>query len=43
MASELSSLTRCLRLIRNAWYFHYALILVFKVMCGRFGIALLIP
>ncbi|EGR0910666.1 DUF3265 domain-containing protein, partial [Vibrio parahaemolyticus] len=27
--------------MRNAWHFCYALILVFKVVCGRFGIALL--
>ncbi|MDF4345745.1 DUF3265 domain-containing protein [Vibrio parahaemolyticus] len=29
--------------MRNAWYFCYALILVFKVVCGGFGIALLTP
>ncbi|MGV0461705.1 DUF3265 domain-containing protein [Vibrio harveyi] len=29
--------------MRNAWHFHYALILVFKVVCGSFGIALLTP
>ncbi|EMV9345833.1 DUF3265 domain-containing protein [Vibrio alginolyticus] len=28
-------------MIRNAWHFCYALRLVFKVVCGRFGIALL--
>nr|WP_207893717.1 DUF3265 domain-containing protein [Vibrio crassostreae] len=28
---------------RNAWHFLYALILVFKVFCGGFGIALLNP
>ncbi|EKY4205746.1 DUF3265 domain-containing protein, partial [Vibrio alginolyticus] len=28
-------------MIRNAWHFHYALCLVFKVACGNFGIALL--
>ncbi|EKO3808559.1 DUF3265 domain-containing protein [Vibrio harveyi] len=28
-------------MIRNAWHFQYALILVFKVVCGGFGIALL--
>ncbi|TOG78173.1 DUF3265 domain-containing protein, partial [Vibrio parahaemolyticus] len=28
-------------MIRNAWYFCYALCLVFKVVCGSFGIALL--
>ncbi|MCR9473096.1 DUF3265 domain-containing protein, partial [Vibrio diabolicus] len=27
-------LTICLRVIRNAWHFHYALHLVFKVVCG---------
>ncbi|EHH2484533.1 DUF3265 domain-containing protein [Vibrio parahaemolyticus] len=36
-------LTNCLRVIRNAWHFHYALRLVFKVVCGGFGIALLTP
>ncbi|ROV58353.1 DUF3265 domain-containing protein [Vibrio ponticus] len=35
------NLTICLRVIRNAWHFHYALCLVFKVVCGGFGIALL--
>ncbi|PTP81383.1 DUF3265 domain-containing protein [Vibrio splendidus] len=30
-------------MIRNAWHFCYALRLVFKVVCGGFGIALLIP
>ncbi|EIV1738065.1 DUF3265 domain-containing protein [Vibrio vulnificus] len=30
-------------MIRNAWHFHYALALVFKVVCGRLGIALLTP
>ncbi|ELS4795583.1 DUF3265 domain-containing protein, partial [Vibrio alginolyticus] len=28
-------------MIRNAWHFHHALVLVFKVVCGSFGIALL--
>ncbi|HDZ9460378.1 TPA: DUF3265 domain-containing protein, partial [Vibrio cholerae] len=27
-------------MIRNAWHFHYALRLVFKVVCGSIGIAL---
>ncbi|EGQ7900714.1 DUF3265 domain-containing protein, partial [Vibrio parahaemolyticus] len=27
-------LTNCLRVIRNAWHFYYALVLVFKVVCG---------
>ncbi|EGQ8808791.1 DUF3265 domain-containing protein [Vibrio parahaemolyticus] len=30
-------------MIRNAWHFHYALRLVFKVVCGNVGIALLTP
>ncbi|MBE4483376.1 DUF3265 domain-containing protein [Vibrio parahaemolyticus] len=29
--------------MRNAWLFYYALILVTKVVCGGFGIALLTP
>ncbi|EJG0711828.1 TPA: DUF3265 domain-containing protein, partial [Vibrio parahaemolyticus] len=28
-------------MICNAWHFYYALVLVFKVVCGSFGIALL--
>ncbi|EJL6399501.1 DUF3265 domain-containing protein [Vibrio navarrensis] len=27
-------MTNCLRGIRNAWHFYYALVLVFKVLCG---------
>ncbi|EHR5466325.1 TPA: DUF3265 domain-containing protein [Vibrio vulnificus] len=30
-------------MIRNAWHFYYALTLVFKVVCGSIGIALLTP
>ncbi|EIF8963214.1 DUF3265 domain-containing protein [Vibrio parahaemolyticus] len=30
-------------MIRNAWHFHHALILVIKVVCGGVGIALLTP
>ncbi|MBE3880041.1 DUF3265 domain-containing protein [Vibrio parahaemolyticus] len=30
-------------MIRNAWHFYYALILVIKVVCGSIGIALLTP
>ncbi|HCM1428366.1 TPA: DUF3265 domain-containing protein [Vibrio parahaemolyticus] len=30
-------------MIRNAWHFHYALLLLFKVLCGSIGIALLTP
>ncbi|MBM4992016.1 DUF3265 domain-containing protein [Vibrio parahaemolyticus] len=36
-------ITNCSRGIRNAWHFYYALILVVKVLCGGFGIALLTP
>ncbi|EGQ9994278.1 DUF3265 domain-containing protein [Vibrio vulnificus] len=36
-------LTICLRVIRNAWHFYHALSLVFKVVCGGIGIALLTP
>ncbi|MBE4332296.1 DUF3265 domain-containing protein [Vibrio parahaemolyticus] len=36
-------ITNCSRGIRNAWHFYYALILVFKVVCGGIGIALLTP
>ncbi|MGD8113132.1 hypothetical protein, partial [Vibrio sp. TRT 17S01] len=31
------------KLIRNAWHFYHALVLVFKVVCGSIGIALLTP
>ncbi|EGR1753051.1 DUF3265 domain-containing protein [Vibrio parahaemolyticus] len=30
-------------MIRNAWHFYYALALVFKVVFGSIGIALLTP
>ncbi|ELA3118153.1 DUF3265 domain-containing protein [Vibrio vulnificus] len=30
-------------MIRNAWHFYYALGLVFKVVCGGIGMALLTP
>ncbi|MCF2857165.1 DUF3265 domain-containing protein [Pseudoalteromonas sp. SMS1] len=30
-------------MIRKAWHFYYALVFVFKVVCGSFGIALLTP
>ncbi|EGR0930942.1 DUF3265 domain-containing protein [Vibrio parahaemolyticus] len=29
--------------MRNAWHFYYALVYVFKVVCGGIGIALLTP
>ncbi|EGQ9613267.1 DUF3265 domain-containing protein [Vibrio cholerae] len=38
-----SCITNCSRGIRNAWHFCYALILVVKVVCDGFGIALLTP
>ncbi|HAS6135949.1 TPA: DUF3265 domain-containing protein [Vibrio vulnificus] len=37
------NLTNCSRVIRHAWHFYYALILVVKVLCGGFGIACLTP
>ncbi|MCS0393557.1 DUF3265 domain-containing protein [Vibrio diabolicus] len=30
-------------MIRHAWHFYYAFILVVKVVCGCFGIACLTP
>ncbi|AVF93917.1 DUF3265 domain-containing protein (plasmid) [Vibrio diabolicus] len=36
-------ITNCLTVIRNAWHFYCALLLVFKVVCGSIGIALLTP
>ncbi|NGZ94274.1 DUF3265 domain-containing protein [Vibrio aestuarianus subsp. cardii] len=36
-------ITICLRVIRNAWHFYYALVLVVKVVCRSIGIALLTP
>ncbi|EGQ7688481.1 DUF3265 domain-containing protein [Vibrio parahaemolyticus] len=36
-------LTNCLRVIRNAWHFCYALRLAFKMACGGSSIALLTP
>ncbi|MCR9488292.1 DUF3265 domain-containing protein [Vibrio parahaemolyticus] len=29
--------------MHNAWHFYYALVLVFKVVCSGFGIALFTP
>ncbi|EGQ7872842.1 DUF3265 domain-containing protein [Vibrio parahaemolyticus] len=43
MSLGASRLTNCLRVIRNAWHFYYALVLVVKVVCGSLGIALLTP
>ncbi|EGX6965315.1 DUF3265 domain-containing protein [Vibrio alginolyticus] len=36
-------ITNCSRVIRHAWHFYYALVLVVKVVCGSFGIARLTP
>ncbi|EIX4890161.1 DUF3265 domain-containing protein [Vibrio vulnificus] len=30
-------------MIRNAWHFYYAFVLMFKVICSGIGIALLTP
>ncbi|USD56435.1 DUF3265 domain-containing protein [Vibrio sp. SCSIO 43155] len=30
-------------MIPNAWHFYYALVFVFTVLCGSFGIACLTP
>ncbi|EGR2288440.1 DUF3265 domain-containing protein [Vibrio parahaemolyticus] len=30
-------------MIRNAWHFYYALVLVVKAVCGGLGITLLTP
>ncbi|ELI0637514.1 TPA: DUF3265 domain-containing protein [Vibrio harveyi] len=38
-----TNITNCSRGIRNAWHFHYAFVLVIKVVCSGFGIALLTP
>ncbi|MCS0025814.1 DUF3265 domain-containing protein [Vibrio antiquarius] len=38
-----SVLTSCLRVIRNAWHFWYAVSSVIKALCGSFCIALLTP
>ncbi|AUV88430.1 DUF3265 domain-containing protein [Vibrio campbellii] len=36
-------LANCSRVIRNARHFYYALVMVFKALCGSFCIALLTP
>nr|WP_207224062.1 DUF3265 domain-containing protein [Vibrio vulnificus] len=30
-------------MIRHAWHFYYALVLMVKVVCGGFGVACLTP
>ncbi|EKA7361462.1 TPA: DUF3265 domain-containing protein [Vibrio parahaemolyticus] len=36
-------LTNFSRGIQHAWHFYYALILVFKVVCGSIGVACFTP
>ncbi|NOJ20881.1 DUF3265 domain-containing protein [Vibrio jasicida] len=36
-------ITNCSRVIRHAWHFCYALVLVVKVVCVGLGIACLTP
>ncbi|EHH2570927.1 DUF3265 domain-containing protein [Vibrio parahaemolyticus] len=36
-------MTNCSRVIRHAWRFYYALVLVIKVVCGGISIACLTP
>nr|WP_324254402.1 hypothetical protein [Vibrio parahaemolyticus] len=36
-------ITNNLRVIRHAWHFYYASVLVIKVVCGSIGIARLTP
>ncbi|NVC52872.1 DUF3265 domain-containing protein [Vibrio diabolicus] len=36
-------ITNCSRVIRHAWHFYYALVLVVKVVCGSLSIARLTP
>ncbi|MCC3796583.1 DUF3265 domain-containing protein [Vibrio parahaemolyticus] len=41
--TDRTRITNCSRGIQHAWHFYYALVLVFKVVCGGFCIALLTP
>ncbi|MCS0128882.1 DUF3265 domain-containing protein [Vibrio alginolyticus] len=43
MLKSRTNITNCSRGIHNARHFHYALVLVIKVVCGGFGIALFTP
>ncbi|OOH99339.1 hypothetical protein BIW15_22800 [Vibrio sp. SALL6] len=36
-------ITNNLRVIRHAWHFYYASVLVIRVLCGSIGIACLTP
>ncbi|MBM4891653.1 DUF3265 domain-containing protein [Vibrio parahaemolyticus] len=38
-----SAITNCSRVIRHAWHFYYALVVVFRLLCGGFSIACLTP
>ncbi|MBM5346324.1 DUF3265 domain-containing protein [Vibrio parahaemolyticus] len=40
---EIVVITNNLRVIRHAWHFYYAFVLVVKVVCGSIGIACLTP
>ncbi|EJV2652777.1 DUF3265 domain-containing protein [Vibrio anguillarum] len=36
-------MTNASRGTANAWHFHYALVFVFKVLCGKLEVALAAP
>ncbi|MBF4442392.1 DUF3265 domain-containing protein [Vibrio sp. V09_P4A23P171] len=36
-------MTNASRGTANAWYFHYALVFVIKVLCGKLAVALSAP
>ena len=36
LKSQQMMYNNCLRVIRNEWHFHYALVLVIKALCGSF-------
>ncbi|MCG9655869.1 DUF3265 domain-containing protein [Vibrio vulnificus] len=36
-------MTNCLRVIRNAWHFYYALVFVVTLLCGKLVVALAAP
>ncbi|EGQ7840094.1 DUF3265 domain-containing protein [Vibrio parahaemolyticus] len=43
MVRVTEKLTKHLRVIRHAWHFYYASVLVIKVVCGSISIARLTP
>ncbi|MDE1334072.1 DUF3265 domain-containing protein [Vibrio aestuarianus] len=43
VATFSTHITNSSRGIHNAWHFYYALVLVFKMVCSGFGIALFTP